>query len=72
MPAVDLIAFRHLFVALGVALVSVMAALAIAQAPHFHPVSSQEVDGALDHLGTLVAVEDAAPASGAALSRAGD
>ena len=72
MSAVDLIAFRHLFAALGVALASVIAALAITQAPHFQPVSSQEVDGALDHLGALVAVEDAALPPGAPLSPSGD
>lgn len=72
MPAADLLRFRHLCAACGVALASVIAALAITQAPHFEPVSSQEVDGALDHLGTLVAADEGTPAPLAAPSRPGD
>ena len=56
--SITLPAFRHLIAAVGVALASMVAALAIAQAPHVEPVSSAEVDGALRHLGALVAVDD--------------
>lgn len=44
---------RQLALSLGVVLVAALAFIAITQAPHFQPVSSAEVEGALDHLSTV-------------------